>query len=148
MVAVPMSIGTPASAKNFEDRSQCLIDQYSQYQVWGKNVSGNVTLGENIADHGGLNAAWDAYTNHAQPTQPLLSGFTNDQFFFLYYAQGWCGKLTKEAALHKLARDVHSPGRWRVNGPLSNMQQFATAYNCPANSFMGRSMTPAACSVW
>jgi len=138
---------TNTSEIEFDQRATCLVNQYNTFQVFGRNVSGISTLGENIADLGGLNLAFSAYKNAPPPSQ-LVSAFTNDQLFFLSFAQNWCTKNSQADAYNRLANDVHSPNKWRVNGPLSNMPSFADAYNCPASSFMGRSKTPARCEVW
>ena len=79
---------------------------------------------------------------------PLYDGLTNDQLHFVWYAIQWAEVVTPAFAVSQLENDVHSPGRFRVIGPLSNFKPFAEAFNCPASSPMGRSLTSAACTLW
>jgi len=144
---------TETSDKEFNQRAQCLIDQYSSYTVNTTEgimrVNGTKTLGENIADHGGINVAYASYQKYAAPANGnLLKDITNDQLFFLYYAQNWCAETSLAFNLLRLKKDVHSPARWRVNGPLSNKKEFAQAYGCSADSNMGRSLTSKQCVLW
>ncbi|CAK9806311.1 Nep1 [Anthophora plagiata] len=140
-----------ATVKAFRQRAQCIVDQYSRYKLQEVNeyINGRMTQGENIADNGGLKQSFRAYkkwvSKHGE--EPLLPGvnLTHDQLFFLNYAQIWCGSMRPEDALTKIRSSVHSPGRIRVLGPLSNSEDFARAYNCPP----GSPMNPVKkCSVW
>ncbi|KAG5682753.1 hypothetical protein PVAND_012086 [Polypedilum vanderplanki] len=140
-----------ATIKNFRERAQCIIDQYSKYRIdeVGLYMNGRMTQGENIADNGGLKQSFRAYKKwvaiHGE--EPALPGLnlTHDQLFFLNYAQIWCGSMRPEDALTKIRSSVHSPGIIRVIGPLSNSKDFAEAYKCP----IGTKMNPInKCSVW
>ncbi|XP_045772203.1 neprilysin-4-like isoform X1 [Maniola jurtina] len=136
----------------FHHRAQCLIDQYGQYIVPEVNMKldGVNTQGENIADNGGVKQAFHAYQqwllhhNAADETLPGLN-HTNKQLFFLNFAQVWCGAMRPEAMRNKLKTAVHSPGRFRVIGTLSNSLDFAREFQCPP----GSPMNPVnKCSVW
>ncbi|TRY79395.1 hypothetical protein TCAL_07539 [Tigriopus californicus] len=135
----------------FRTAAQCIIDQYTDYQLEdvNLNINGKMTQGENIADNGGLKQAFRAYkkwvAEHGE--EALLPGLnmTHDQLFFLNYAQIWCGSMRPEDAVTKIRSSVHSPGPIRVLGPLSNSWDFAEAFQCPA----GSRMNPVEkCSVW
>jgi neprilysin len=121
----------------------------------GQNIDGENTQGENIADNGGIKQAfraykhWLAYQVHNPEIQELeqLPGLnaTNKQLFFLNFAQVWCGAMRKEAQKNKLKTAVHSPGKFRVIGTLSNSEDFAREYKCP----VGSPMNPRnKCIVW
>ncbi|XP_052270674.1 neprilysin-1-like isoform X2 [Dreissena polymorpha] len=135
----------------FHQRNQCIIDQYSNVKLKqiGKNVDGKYTQGENIADNGGLKQAFRAYKKHERVhgKEWILPGLnmTNDQLFFLNYAQIWCGTIRDKAALEKMRTSVHSPGPIRAQIPLANSYDFAKAYQCP----VGSEMNPVhKCAVW
>ncbi len=138
----------PADYEQFQARGKCLADQYSTFEVLpGKHVNGELTLGENIADLGGIKLALYAYRSlRAGATQRFVAdGFTEDQQFFLGVGQAWCSKEREAEALRRLTTDVHSPSRWRVNGALRNTPEFAAAFACAAET----PMAPAqACSIW
>ncbi|XP_045497188.1 neprilysin-4-like [Colias croceus] len=136
----------------FHKRAQCLIDQYGQYVVPEVNMKldGVNTQGENIADNGGVKQAFHAYQHWlrlhdaSDETLPGLN-HTHTQLFFLNFAQVWCGAMRPEAMRNKLKTAVHSPGRFRVIGTLSNSKDFAREFNCP----LGSPMNPVQkCSVW
>lgn len=102
----------------FEERAQCFVDQYDKFTVTGPNdkvlhVNGRLTLGENIADAGGLTAAFHAWKKHdeakADLRLPGLESFTKEQLFFISYGSWWCGKTTKEAAEQAIYNDPHAP---------------------------------------
>lgn len=76
------------------------------------------------------------------------SNITNDQIFWLAAAQVWCSVATPAQAQWQILNDVHSPGKYRILGPMSNLEGFADTYGCSATSFMGRSKTAKKCSVW
>lgn len=123
-------------------RGQGLVSaQYDAYTVLDSvHVNGKLTLGENLADLGGLSisyAALDkALAEKGRP--PLIDGFTPEQRFFLAWAQMWRQNITPEAQRVRINTDSHSPGRWRTNGPLSNMPQFAAAFGCKPGDPMVR----------
>jgi predicted metalloendopeptidase len=137
-----------ASAAEFDARAQCLVDQYSGYSVAGMHVDGEQTLGENIADNGGIGIAFDTYRRVATSAEPLVSGLTNDQLFFVAFAQTWCEVALDIAYWQQILVDAHSPAPFRVLGPLSNLPAFAQAFQCSASSVYGRSLTPQRCQVW
>lgn len=137
-----------SSLAEFENRTKCLIDQYNQYPIYNKYEDGARTLGENIADGGGSHVSYVQYKKYAQVGQQLMDNMSNDQLFFLWYAQSWCAAYTPQAAYKRLATDVHSNAKYRVIGPLSNNIGFAQAYQCSPQSRMGRSLTKSVCQVW
>lgn len=107
----------------FEERAQCFVDQYSEFTVPGRDgkplhVNGQLTLGENIADAGGITAAFYAWKkrddNSPDPVLPGLTTFTKEQLFFVSYANWWCGKSTNEAAEAAIYNDPHAPKRARI----------------------------------
>jgi putative endopeptidase len=110
-------------------------------------VNGRLTLGENIADLGGVKMAFHAYRalRKGADKQFVADGFTEDQQFFLAVGQAWCSKDRPAEIQRRLTVDPHSPPKFRVYGALRNLPEFATAFSCPA----GTPMHPAkACSVW
>ncbi|XP_032663302.1 neprilysin-4-like isoform X1 [Odontomachus brunneus] len=136
----------------FHRRAQCLIDQYAHYTVAevGMQIDGVNTQGENIADNGGIKQAFRAYerwlrvNQNEDETLPGISA-TGKQLFFLNFAQVWCGLMRPEATKNKLKTAVHSPGKFRVIGTLSNSRDFAEVFKCPP----GSPMNPVRkCSVW
>jgi predicted metalloendopeptidase len=116
---------TPGAAAEFDRRTQCLIDQFSGYEaVPGAAVDGKVTLNEDIADLGGVKLAYAAFQTQPKPTNGSTE-FSAEQQFFLSFAQMWCGNQSDDAARALLAIDVHSPAKYRVNGVVRNVSQFA-----------------------
>ncbi len=138
---------TPDDAARYRQRAACFVRQYSQYPaVGGLKVDGQLTLGENIADNGGLRLAYEALaTDLAGRDPPEIDGFTARQRFFLGWAQIRCANVTDQRARSLARTDPHSPGRWRVNGVVSNMPEFAEAFRCPATSPMVRKNP---CRIW
>jgi putative endopeptidase len=142
---------TPPVAKEFDRRAECVVKQYSAYDAvegeGGDKLNGQLTLGENIADLGGLKLAFAAYeaSRAGKPPEAAVEGFTPEQAFFVGYAQSWCTKVRPEAARVRAKTDPHSPPRWRVNGPLANTPEFANAFQCGAGKPMVRSER---CEVW
>ncbi|XP_052820639.1 endothelin-converting enzyme homolog isoform X2 [Mya arenaria] len=138
-----------ASVERFEERTKCMIDQYSAYKLNDENIRGKQTLGENIADNGGLKAAYHAYedwlSKHEEELPLPAVNLTHRQLFFLSFAHVWCSKSTKEADHLGILSDPHSPGEFRVIGTLSNSYEFAKAYKCPKNSPMNPDKK---CVVW
>ncbi len=123
----------------FERRAAMIVDQFDGYVVVDDvHVNGRLTLGENIADLGGIAIALDAMHEAVVPDAPAIAGLTPDQRFFLAYATQWRMGYT-EAASRMLANvDTHSPSRFRVNGPLSNTPAFAAAFEIPDDAPMVR----------
>jgi len=138
---------TAADGKAYEERASCVADQYSGYTVDGEtHVNGRLTLGENTADNGGLRLALMAYlAGPGAKNQSKVDGFTPEQRVFLGWAQVWCENARPEAERLKAATNPHSSNKYRVNGPMSNMPEFAKAFSCKANAPMVR---PSACRVW
>ncbi|XP_017102244.2 neprilysin-4 isoform X1 [Drosophila bipectinata] len=145
---------TDSSIRGFDERARCIIAQYSNYTVEevGIVLNGESTQGENIADNGGLRQAFHAYKrwlkDHPNEVQDeMLPGLnmTGPQLFFLNFGQVWCGAMRPEAIRNKLNTAIHSPGRFRVIGTLSNSHDFAREFRCA----LGTPMNPAnKCSVW
>uniref|UniRef100_A0A8C2X5S6 endothelin-converting enzyme 1 n=1 Tax=Cyclopterus lumpus TaxID=8103 RepID=A0A8C2X5S6_CYCLU len=138
-----------SSVEAFRQRTECMMDQYNHYTVNGEHVNGKQTLGENIADNGGLKAAYHAYRSWVQKNGeekrlPAVN-LTNDQLFFLGFAQVWCSVRTPESAHEGLVTDPHSPPRYRVIGTLANSPDFSRHFNCPAGTPMN---TGRRCEVW
>lgn len=119
------------SEEEFSDRAQVLIDQFSTYEpLEGMNIDGEVTQGENIADHGGLRVAHRAYRKALDGAEaPEIEGFTGDQRFFLGWGQVWRTLYRDEALQQHLQTAPHSPGEYRVNGTVVNMQSFYDAFD-------------------
>jgi putative endopeptidase len=122
---------TPADGSQFEARANKLADQFDAYEVVpGVHVQGKATLGENIADAGGLAIALDAY--HAAlggRSAALIDGTTGDQRFFLGWAQAWRVKTRDEAARKQVVSDFHSPERFRVDAVVRNMDAWYDAFH-------------------
>eukprot|EP01147_Barroeca_monosierra_P006908 gene6908-9542_t len=156
---------TNSTRIQMEERAQCFVNQYSRYSINGEAVNGRLTLGENIADNGGLRTAYTVswaldnplylpdgrelrycYSKHAFVRwrkkhqsvlrQQALPGidFSDDQLFFLGFAQVWCSKQRPEEAHQRLLTDVHSPNRYRVIGAVSNSADFRNAFKCSQKS--------------
>lgn len=137
------------SIENFNKQTDCFVKQYSNYKLQDDNVDGKQTLGENIADNGGLKSAYNAYLDWVKthsPERPLPAlNLTHQQLFFLGFAQVWCSSSTKEADHLQILTDPHSPAKYRVIGTLSNSKEFASNYGCAKNS----PMNPVhKCEVW
>jgi putative endopeptidase len=124
----------PATRTRFEARTQCLVDQFSAYETLGQKLDGKLTLGENLADLGGIELAFDAYRRlrAGAPEHLVADGFSEDQQFFLSYAQHQCTKWRAQRELALLRTGIHAPKRFRVNGAVANMAEFAAAFSCPA----------------
>ncbi|KAF0709648.1 hypothetical protein As57867_005791, partial [Aphanomyces stellatus] len=146
---------TPAVKDTFNRNAQCMVDQYSAYpvvsQIDGKTVLGHVngqlTLGENIADNGGLKLSYMAYLQ-AKAADPSIAdiGYDDAKLYFTSFVQGWwCKKQTDDYAIHWMTTNPHSPNKWRAHGPLMNSQVFADAFQCPVGSPMNPTKK---CVVW
>lgn len=121
---------TDADRETFETRTQMLVEQYNQYEpLEGTKVNGQLTLGENIGDLGGLSVAYHAYKKSlAGKSAPVLEGFTGEQRFFLSWGQVWAVKQRDEYLRTVLKSDPHSPGQFRVNGVVRNMDAWYEAF--------------------
>ncbi len=125
----------------FKTGTGLVSSQFDSYTVLDSvHVNGKLTLGENLADLGGLSIAYaaleKALAEKGRP--PLIDGFTPEQRFFLAWAQIWRQNITPEAQRVRINTDPHSPGQWRTNGPLSNLPQFAAAFSCKPGDPMVR----------
>jgi putative endopeptidase len=138
----------PETQKKFKERTQCVVDQYSKYTVAdGVKVNGQITVGENIGDIGGIKLALMGYRKLRAPASDTVvaDGFTEDQQFFLSFAQAWCAKARPDYEKLLVTVDVHSPAKWRVNGTVTATPEFANAFRCKA----GAKLAPAnRCIVW
>ncbi len=137
-----------ADKKQFDAKGTCVADQYTTFEVMPKGfINGRLTLGENIADLGGVKVAFHGYRNlrKGADKQVVADGFTEDQQFFLGYGQAWCAKARPDYEKLMATVDVHSPAHWRVNGALSATPDFAKAFRCKASAKMRPTN---ACVVW
>ncbi|HHW4678052.1 MAG TPA: M13 family metallopeptidase [Xylella sp.] len=131
---------TKTDAKAFSARTAKLITQFNSYHTEdGSQVNGSLTLGENIADLGGVNTAYDAMkAATADQTDPKTDGITRDQRFFYHWATIWRRKFTTEEQAMRLKTDPHAPSRFRTIGAPSNMPSFAEALSCKPGDGMVR----------
>ncbi|KAF1539163.1 Neprilysin, partial [Eudyptes schlegeli] len=143
---------TEESARNFKELSQCMVYQYGNFSwdlAGGQHLSGINTLGENIADNGGIRQAYKAYENFVKKhgKEKLLPGLqmNHKQLFFLNFAQVWCGTYRPEYAVNSIKTDVHSPGKFRVIGSLQNSPEFSEAFSCTKTNYMDPAKK---CRVW
>ena len=133
---------TPPDSVHFTKEAQKVVDQFNSYiQVDTFHVNGKLTLGENIADYGGLLTAFDALQRalkrNGRPAN--IEGLTPEQRFFVAYAQSWRSHSRPETMKSRVTVDPHAPERWRTNGPLSNIPAFAAAFGCKPGDPMVRS---------
>jgi putative endopeptidase len=138
---------TPEDGKQFDERASCISDQYSQYvAVDDLKINGQLTMGENVADLGGLMLAYMAWKTETR-SQKLdsIDGFTPEQRFFIGYAQSWCADTRDETKRVYATIDPHSPDKYRTNGVVSNSPEFQQAFQCKAGSPMVREKR---CRVW
>ncbi|KFZ66211.1 Neprilysin [Antrostomus carolinensis] len=143
---------TEESGRNFKELSQCMVYQYGNFSwdlAGGQHLSGINTLGENIADNGGIRQAYKAYENFVKKhgKEKLLPGLemNHKQLFFLNFAQVWCGTYRPEYAVNSIKTDVHSPGKFRVIGSLQNSPEFSEAFSCTQTNYMDPAKK---CRVW
>jgi len=141
---------TPDDYKKFTDRTNCVVQQFDSYEVEpGLHQKGQLVVGESVADLGGLTVAYAAYQKSLQgkPRPKDINGFTPEQRFFLGWAQVWAQNIRPEAARLRTATDPHPLGKFRVNGPLSNMPAFASAFACKKGDAMVRPPDKR-CQIW
>jgi len=143
---------TKESADAYETRRKAVVDQYSEYEsLPGLHVNGELTQGENIADIGGVKLAYaalqKALDKHPEQRNQKIDGFTPEQRFFLAFAGIWRQKVREEEQKLRLNTDPHSPGHFRVNGPLSDLPEFQKAFNIPDGSAMVRAADKRA-DIW
>ncbi|KAG0085149.1 hypothetical protein BGZ93_000832 [Podila epicladia] len=151
---------TNSTEEAFNTRAICFVHQYGNFTIkdpLGKetNLNGHMTLGENIADNGGLNKAFETWQARYRsdplgktiknPRLPGLEALTPEQLFFVSYARLWCSKARPESLLQQVMTDPHSPSEWRIKGALQNSKYFAQAFKCKK----GAPMNPVKkCDVW
>ena len=135
------------SSARFAAKTKCVQDQFdASIALEDIHVNGALTLGENTADLGGLKIALAAMHMAKAATAPAASStYSDEQLFFMGYAQSWCSKSRPELARVRAATDPHAPPFLRVNNPLANMPAFAKAFGCSASSKMVREN---GCEVW
>lgn len=139
---------TPEDRKKFEERANCVVDQFNKYEVLPDLfINGKLTLGENLGDLGGLILAYNGFQKslNGKPRPANIDGFTPEQRFFLGWAQVWAAKSTPQIQRVLVASDPHSDPRWRVNGPISNLPEFAKAFGCKEGQKMVRKDI---CRIW
>lgn len=140
---------TKEDAARFAERAKCISDKYSQYEVVdGLKVNGALTLGEDVADLGGEVLAYEAWKDAVKGMElPMRDGLTPDQRFFVGFAQWACSNMRPEQERELALTDPHSPPRYRVNGVVVNMPEFAKAFQCRPGAPMTK---PAgqACRIW
>jgi putative endopeptidase len=140
---------TPEDEKAFKERTQCLVDEYDKFvAVDDVHVRGKLTLGENTADNGGLRIALMALLSslaNSGKAGEKIDGYTPEQRLFLGWGQIWCENQTDQIARLLALNNEHSPGKYRVNGVVSNMPEFQKAWGCKAGQPMVREN---ACHVW
>jgi putative endopeptidase len=139
---------TDADRKTFDERSSCVVEQFSKFKVGGDVfMNGKLTLGENTADLGGLTMAFAAFEKSMQgkPKPAKIDNLTPEQRFFLGWAQAWAEVSTPQGEAFQAQNDPHAIARFRVNGPLSNMPEFAEAFACKQGAAMVREKV---CNIW
>ncbi|HEY3615921.1 MAG TPA: M13 family metallopeptidase [Candidatus Sulfotelmatobacter sp.] len=138
---------TEEDSKEFVKRASCISDQYSTYTIVDDiKINGKLTLGEDVADLGGLLLAYMAWKDDTKgQTLNPIDGLTPDQRFFVGYGQSWCGQVRDESKRMRATIDPHSPEKYRTNGVVSNMPQFQEAFHCKAGSPM---VNQNRCQVW
>jgi len=133
---------TADDAQRFKDRAGRVAAQFDAYTMvdGATHVNGRLTLGENIADLGGLKVAYAAFEKSlaGKPRPPAIDGFTPEQRFFLAWAQIWRAKATDQYLRNQVVVDPHAPANWRGMGPLSNLREFADAFGCKPGDTMVR----------
>ncbi|KAG0377644.1 hypothetical protein BGX24_005713 [Mortierella sp. AD032] len=149
-----------STTEAFNKKAQCFVDQYGNFTIKGSdgkdyNVNGELTLGENIADNGGLKQSFDTWKGrfasdpagrrYSNFRLPGLEGLTPEQLFFISYARPWCSKQRPESTIRQMRTDPHSPAMWRINGAVQNSVGFAEAFKCNAKSPMNPDKK---CDLW
>ncbi len=140
---------TPIDFKNFKERTDCVVHQFDSYEAEpGLHLQGKLVVGESVADLGGLTLAYKAFQKaQAGKIAKPIDGFTPEQRFFLGWAQVWASSIRPEEARRRVVTDPHPLSRFRVNGPLSNMAQFAAAFQCKEGEPMVRPADKR-CQIW
>ncbi|HYH07075.1 MAG TPA: M13 family metallopeptidase [Thermoanaerobaculia bacterium] len=135
--------------ENFHARAECIAEQYGAWRVEeGLNLQGDLVTGEAIADLGGATIALRAYQKSLEGKErATLDGYSPEQRFFLGFAQVWAQNMAAEEGRRRALTDPHAPGPARINLTVSNMPEFADAWNCPATAKMARSEKER-CDIW
>ncbi|NP_001296678.1 endothelin-converting enzyme 1-like [Hydra vulgaris] len=140
---------TKESTDAFKSRSQCFSEQYSKFEMFDRHMNGKQTLGEDLADNGGLRQSLQAYQlwkeQHNEEQKLPGLNLTSEQLYFLAFAQVWCTNYRESSAINQIESGVHSLSRFRVIGTLQNNQEFSKAYKCPEGSIMNPKKK---CRVW
>ncbi|XP_022623345.1 endothelin-converting enzyme-like 1 isoform X2 [Seriola lalandi dorsalis] len=140
---------TEESYRKFQKKAECIVKLYDNFTVYNQRVNGRLTLGENIADMGGLKLSYYAYQKWVRehgPERPLPGlKYTHEQLLFIAFAQNWCMKRRSQSIYLQLLTDKHAPEHYRVIGSVSQFDEFARVFHCPK----GSPMNPVdKCSVW
>ncbi|XP_074496356.1 endothelin-converting enzyme-like 1 [Sebastes fasciatus] len=140
---------TEESYRKFQKKAECIVKLYDNFTVYNQRVNGRLTLGENIADMGGLKLSYFAYQKWVRehgPERPLPGlKYTHEQLVFIAFAQNWCMKRRSQSIYLQLLTDKHAPEHYRVIGSVSQFDEFARVFHCPKSS----PMNPVEkCSVW
>ncbi|XP_041850375.1 endothelin-converting enzyme-like 1 isoform X2 [Melanotaenia boesemani] len=140
---------TEESYRKFQRKAECIVKLYDNFTVYNQRVNGRLTLGENIADMGGLKLSYYAYQKWVRehgPERPLPGlKYTHEQLLFIAFAQNWCMKRRSQSIYLQLLTDKHAPEHYRVIGSVSQFDEFSRVFHCPK----GTPMNPVdKCSVW
>ncbi|KAG0057100.1 hypothetical protein BGZ83_001534 [Gryganskiella cystojenkinii] len=151
---------TNTTSRAFDEKARCFVEQYGNFTISGPDgkvyhVNGQLTLGENIADNGGLKQSFNSWQTRYKADKtgkkymnmklPGLENFSPEQLFFISYGRLWCSKQRPESLIQQVITDPHSPARWRINGAVQNSVQFSTVFKCKANTPMNPSKK---CDLW
>ncbi|HWA93916.1 MAG TPA: M13 family metallopeptidase [Terracidiphilus sp.] len=141
---------TPSDGKKFNEKAQCMVDQYNAIEpVPGVHLNGKLTLGENLADLGGLWISWLAWQQEVQAKHvdmhATMDGYTPDQRFWIAYAQQWCTQTRPEQLRTQAQTDSHAPEEYRANTILSDLPEFAKSFSCKKSAKM---VAAEQCRVW
>jgi len=139
---------SPETRSKFNDKAQCIVNQYNNFEIDGMKVNGRLTEGENIADNGGIKEAYNAFMKNNNDDEELVEkayGLSSQKLFFISYGQVWCSKYRHEYLKSLIETDPHSPGNFRIIGPLQNFNKFKETFGCKAGDVMAPSNM---CTVW